>query len=147
MSYKNGYVSRHINNFQSWGHSQRASLIKYGVIGWEHDYHEKSRHSVRAKSPKMWIQSWRYSEWEEGNLKGESVIAALLPWHMKVSYCTSGFFRSCPPSHFVKSELTFPCGLKSLKHIGYCTVTIMCADHDEWWAQIQTWYNNSPPRV
>ena len=27
------------------------------------------------------------------NLKGESVVAAILPSHMEVSYCTSVFFR------------------------------------------------------
>ena len=31
---------------------------------------------------------------DQGNLKGESVLAAILPSHMEVSYCTSGFFRS-----------------------------------------------------
>ena len=28
------------------------------------------------------------------NLKGKSVVAAILPSRMEVSYCTSGFFRS-----------------------------------------------------
>ena len=30
----------------------------------------------------------------QGNLKGESVVAAILPSRMEVSYCTSRFFRS-----------------------------------------------------
>ena len=30
----------------------------------------------------------------QGNLKGESVVAAILPSCMEASYCTSGFFRS-----------------------------------------------------
>ena len=30
----------------------------------------------------------------QGNLKGESVVAAILPSLMEVSYCTAGFFRS-----------------------------------------------------
>ena len=30
----------------------------------------------------------------QGNLKGESVVAAILPSRMEVSYCTSGFFHS-----------------------------------------------------
>ena len=29
---------------------------------------------------------------KEGNLKGESVVVAILPSCMEVSYCTSGFF-------------------------------------------------------
>ena len=28
----------------------------------------------------------------QGNLKRESVVAAILPSHMEVNYCTSGFF-------------------------------------------------------
>ena len=31
---------------------------------------------------------------KQGNLKGESVVVAILPSCMEVSYCTSGFFRS-----------------------------------------------------
>ena len=31
---------------------------------------------------------------DQGNLKGESVVAAILLSHMQVSYCTSGFFGS-----------------------------------------------------
>ena len=30
----------------------------------------------------------------QGNLKGESVVAAILPSCMEMSYCTSGFFHS-----------------------------------------------------
>ena len=30
----------------------------------------------------------------QGNLKGESVVAAILPSRMEISYCTSGFFHS-----------------------------------------------------
>ena len=30
----------------------------------------------------------------QGNLKGESVVAAILPSRMETSYCTSGFFCS-----------------------------------------------------
>ena len=30
----------------------------------------------------------------QGNLKGESVLAAILPSHVEVSYCTCGFFHS-----------------------------------------------------
>ena len=30
----------------------------------------------------------------QGNLKGESVVTAILPSRMEVSYGTSGFFRS-----------------------------------------------------
>ena len=30
----------------------------------------------------------------QGNLKGESVVSAILPLRMEVSYCTSRFFRS-----------------------------------------------------
>ena len=30
----------------------------------------------------------------QGNLKGESVVVAILPSCMEVSYCTSGFFHS-----------------------------------------------------
>ena len=30
----------------------------------------------------------------QGNLKGESVVAAILLSRMEASYCTSGFFRS-----------------------------------------------------
>ena len=30
----------------------------------------------------------------QGNLKGESVVAAILPSRMDASYCTTGFFRS-----------------------------------------------------
>ena len=48
---------------------------------------------------------------DQGNLKGESVVAAILPSCMVVSYCTS----ECPPSNFVKHELPFPRGPKSGK--------------------------------
>ena len=30
----------------------------------------------------------------QGNLKGESAVVAILPLHVELSYCTSGFFRS-----------------------------------------------------
>ena len=30
----------------------------------------------------------------QGNLKGDSVVAAILPSRMEVSYCTAGFFFS-----------------------------------------------------
>ena len=30
------------------------------------------------------------------NLKGESVVVAILPSLVRVSYCTSGFFRAKP---------------------------------------------------
>ena len=33
-----------------------------------------------------------YLRKNQGNLKGESVVAAILPPRMEVSYCTSGFF-------------------------------------------------------
>ena len=85
----------------------------------------------------------------QGNWKGESVVVAILPSPMEVSYCTSRFFHS-RPSNFVKSELPFPLGLKSHTHIGYRAVNhavmIMCADHAKWLCQIQR-YNNSPPYV
>ena len=32
----------------------------------------------------------------QGNLNGESVVAAILPSRMDVSYCTSGFFVAKP---------------------------------------------------
>ena len=34
----------------------------------------------------------------QGNLKGESVVAAILPSHMEGIYCTSRFFRSYKPA-------------------------------------------------
>ena len=56
----------------------------------------------------------------QGNLKGESVVAAILPSRMKVSYCTSGFFsKLSPPS---MRELPFPRGHKSRMHNDYCAV-------------------------
>ena len=30
----------------------------------------------------------------QGNLKGGSVVVVILPSHMEVSYCASGFYRS-----------------------------------------------------
>ena len=83
----------------------------------------------------------------QGNLKGESVVAAILPSRMEVSYCTSGFFRQ---TNFAKRELPFPRGFKSRTHIGYRalkhTATIMCADRAKLSRQIRR-YNNSPPYV
>ena len=71
----------------------------------------------------------------QGNLKGESVVAAILPSRMEVSYCTSGFFVAKPPNNFVKRGLPFPRELKSHMHTGYRAVNhmvlILCADCDE----------------
>ena len=39
---------------------------------------------------------------------GNSVVAAILPSRMEVSYCTSGFFVAKPAKYFVKSGLPFP---------------------------------------
>ena len=36
----------------------------------------------------------------QGNLNGESVVAANLSSHMEVSYCTSGFFIAKPAKQF-----------------------------------------------
>ena len=63
---------------------------------------------------------------EQGNLKGESVVAAILPSRMPV-YVS--------PPNFIKRELPFRHGLKSRMQIGYCGVnhriTIMCADRTD----------------
>ena len=55
---------------------------------------------------------------DQGNLKGESVVAAILPSRMEVSYCTSRFFRSqaCQVI-FVKREMPFLREVKSCTHI------------------------------
>ena len=42
-------------------------------------------------------------------LKGESVVVAILPLCMEVSYCTSGFFIAKPAKQFYKREWPFPC--------------------------------------
>ena len=84
----------------------------------------------------------------QGNLKGESVVAAILPSRMVVHYCTSGFFRSEARQASVSclSCVVF----KSRTHNDYRmvnhTVTIMCTDCAECSCQIRR-YNNSPPCV
>ena len=40
------------------------------------------------------LKESRYVMCNHGNLKGESVVAAILPSHMEVSYYTFGFFHS-----------------------------------------------------
>ena len=66
----------------------------------------------------------------QGNLKGGSVVAAILRSRLEVSYCTSGFFVAKPANNFVKREFPFLSGLKSRTHVGYRAVnhavTIMC---------------------
>ena len=44
----------------------------------------------------MWFEKYMHGVvwWNQGNLKGESVVAAILPSRMEVGYCTFGFFHS-----------------------------------------------------
>ena len=44
--------------------------------------------AIPGQEPKHRLEVRMY----QGNLKGESVVVAILPSHMEVSYCTSGFF-------------------------------------------------------
>ena len=44
---------------------------------------------------RLWQEYCNYEQvGTQGNLKGESVVAGILPSHMEESYCTSGFFHS-----------------------------------------------------
>ena len=52
----------------------------------------------------------------QGNLRGESVVAAILASHMKQSYFTSAFFLSKPAK---QALVAFPAWTKSRVHIGY----------------------------
>ena len=51
---------------------------------------------------------------KQGNLKGESVVAAIMPLCMEASYCTSRFLRSYARQIILlKRELPFPRELKT----------------------------------
>ena len=69
-----------------------------------------------------YLQGWSATQ-EKSDIcprkfKGESVVAAILPSHMEVSYCSSEFFRKLsPPNNFIWRELPFPHGLKSRTHV------------------------------
>ena len=47
-------------------------------------------HEESERAPTLWVCS------NQGNLKGESVVAAILESCMEQKYCTSGFFVSKP---------------------------------------------------
>ena len=78
-----------------------------------------------------WYRSWRgcctdllCSRYDQGNLKVEPAMVAMLLSHMEASYCTSGLF-SClsPSSNFIKLVLPFLHRLKWHMHLGYCAVS------------------------
>ena len=61
--------------------------------------------------------------YNQGNLKGEYVVAAILPSCMEASLFYLRIFSSLsPPNNFVKRELPFSSGLKSRTQIGYHVV-------------------------
>ena len=98
---------------------------------WGSGLPHRSLHYITWNSA-LYIYQW--------NLKGESIVAAILPLRMEVSHCSSGFFlQLSPPNNSVKCELPFPRGLRSPTHIGYCAanhkVVMMCADCSEWSCQ------------
>ena len=85
----------------------------------------------------------------QGNLKWESIVAAILPSHMEDFFAANPGFL---PSNFVKHELPFLRGLKSRRHIGYLAlnhvVTIMCVDctkSEGTITHLHTWWSIWPP--
>ena len=89
---------------------------------------------------------------DQGNLKGESAVVAILPSRMEVSYCTSGFVRSkARQAILIKRELPFQHGLTSRS--AWCKSAYGLSrgesrgnDNVRRLRQIRR-YNNSPPYV
>ena len=86
--------------------------------------------------------SWLPLDWwrDQGNLKGESVVAAILPscimYGGELLYLRIFSYVSLP-SNSIKRELPFTRGLTSCTHVGYHavnhTVTIMCRGQKKTW--------------